>query len=80
MMDARNRHLAAAKMLRIALTLGAYRFTPEGRMSAWLDFAKVIAARLSDEERALIVYWTGRTLRPDIREAIFAGAHWGGGE
>ncbi|WP_434619854.1 hypothetical protein [Tabrizicola sp. M-4] len=72
-----DRHLAAARMLRIALTLGAYRYTPEGRMAAWLDFARVIAARVTDEERALIVYWTARTLPPDLRAQIFDGAHYG---
>lgn len=71
----RDRHHSAAKMLRIALTLGTHRFTEDGRMAAWLDFAKVVAVRLTEEERALLAYWTLRTLSPDVRTRIMDGAH-----
>jgi hypothetical protein len=72
------RHRAVAKMLRIALTLAANRFTADGRMAAWVDFAKVLVIRLSEEERALLAYWALRTLSPEVRVAIMDGAHLGG--
>ncbi len=72
-----NRHHSIAKTLRITLTLAAHRFTADGRMGAWLDFAKVLAVRLSDEERALLAYWALRTLSPEVRVAIMDGAHLG---
>lgn len=71
------RHLSIAKTLRITLTLAAHRFTADGRMAAWVDFAKVLSVRLSEEERALLAYWALRTLQPEVRVAIMDGAHLG---
>ena len=71
------RHLSIAKTLRITLTLAAHRFTADGRMAAWVDFAKVLSVRLSEEERALLAYWALRTLQPEVRLAVFEGAHMG---
>lgn len=71
------RHHRAAKILRIALTLGAHRFTEDGRMGAWLDFARVLAVRLTERERALLAYWALRTLEPETRLAVMQGAHEG---
>lgn len=71
-----TRHLSAARMFRITLTLGACRFTEEGRMAAWLAFARVITVRLTLQERFLLAYWINRTLPADIRRDAFEGAHW----
>ena len=46
-------------------------------MAAWVDFAKVLAVRLSEEERALLAYWALRTLQLEVRLAVFEGAHLG---
>lgn len=70
-----NRHLHAAKMLRIALTLGTHLPTPDNRMAAWLDFSKVLAVRLTEEERALLAYWTLRTLPADMRVHVSEGSY-----
>lgn len=68
-----RRYHSAGRMLRIALTLGANRFTDDGRMEAWEDFAEVILARLTEEERALLAYWSARTLSPSVRFQIATG-------
>lgn len=72
-----DRHHAAARTLRAALTLYRHRDTPDGRMAAWAGFAHVITFRLTEEERAALTYWASRTLQADVRAAIFDGAHHG---
>ena len=72
-----DRHHAAARTLRAALTLYRHRSTPDARMAAWIGFAHVIAARLTEDERAALTYWASRTLQAEVRAAIFDGAHYG---
>lgn len=67
------RFQSAARMFRITLTLSANRFTADGRMEAWEDFANVINARLTERERALLAYWSARTLSPSVRFQIATG-------
>ncbi len=71
------RHHSAARMLRIALTLGAHRFSEESRLGAWCDFANVIFHRLTEEERIMLAYWSLRTLEPGNRLKIAQAALWG---
>ncbi|KAA8616265.1 hypothetical protein [Salipiger aestuarii] len=61
-----RRHLSVTRALGYVLTLG----TVEG----WSDFCAIIAAHLSDHERAAIAFWALRSLDPEHADIVMREA------
>lgn len=59
---AKDNHKRAARALGYALTLGT--------SGAWLDFAAITAARLTDQERGGLAYAGLRSLNEDTRAVV----------